>query len=702
VCDLADNNRASLGFLPRSAYQELASREQLWVVSTGDNDLAGYLLFGGSRSRIRVFQIHVAGPSRRCGIGDALVTELKKHATNKGIQTITARVAADLPANAFWEKQGFRIAKQVAGGMSSHRLINDRLFEVRGCSLWNPPEDSSHLAEPRMWLPQQQPILSVPTFALDLNVLFDVVKDREHAALMQEVLSNALGNEYRLCVTTEFAKELERSSYANTEDPILKLARSLPTLPPVPGATLDNLKSELRKLLFPEVGRSQRRQANDQSDLAHLALCVHHHVSGFVTREVAILRNARAIYERHGIEILSPPDILANSSGQVQEVGTVQANVAGATFAFAALKEQDRKGAEKFLLSQRVSRSRSDQILEAGTTQAPRTRILFTIDGVIVAVASWSRILQRKTTLYLVANEAAALSEHAVDHVLESIANAVAGPHIACIELHTGPAQILSRETASKRGYVAAEGVVTEDGFVVQRRYAYAGIVSEANWEHFAKELEGVTASKVTRRFPTYAELSNTGLVFDHAKNNKKTPVSLFQLETAFSPVLILPRGRPAIITPIREDYANELIPTATRQFALLAKEAPAHIERAYFGKLGIERFFERGAIVIFYISGKRNEAVGFARVTASGRYAVDVAKSLFARQGVLEADELAVMSQNGQIGVFTFDSYRNFLQPIPFSVLRSRNIASAANLVTSQEINYDQLMKLIEMGAKR
>src|SRR6266446_4180452 len=290
VCTIADSNRSIFGFLPKGAYEELAARDQLWIATNSQGGLAGYVLFGGGKGRMRIFQLYVEETARQSGIGKQLLSELKSLAGSRGYQTISARVAADLEGNSFWERQGFRIVKQVAGGQTTNRLINERLFELTGCSLWQPAIGGNDA-----WplLPLKQPILSVSNYVIDLNVLFDVTKDREHAALMREVITNALSNEYRLSVTPEFSKELERTSIS--PDPILTLAKSLPTLPPVPPKVLEPVIAELRSIVFPETGRSARRHANDESDLIHLAVCIHHKVSGFITRESAILRGSRQL-----------------------------------------------------------------------------------------------------------------------------------------------------------------------------------------------------------------------------------------------------------------------------------------------------------------------------------------------------------------------------------------------------------------------
>src|SRR5688572_14712002 len=137
VCNLADENKASLGFLPASAYEQLAAREKMWIAVKKDSEkLLGYLLFGGRYPHISVVQLFVDQAGRNAGVGQLLISQLKILAEKRTMQTIVARVAADLPANGFWEKQGFRLVSQVAGGVTTDRLINVRVLEIPANSLW--------------------------------------------------------------------------------------------------------------------------------------------------------------------------------------------------------------------------------------------------------------------------------------------------------------------------------------------------------------------------------------------------------------------------------------------------------------------------------------------------------------------------------------------------------------------------------------
>jgi GNAT superfamily N-acetyltransferase len=210
---LADANKPTFGFLPASAYNELALQGRLWIaVDSRCGALLGYLLFGGRFPNLRVFQLFVDDTARGRGVGHLLVASLRQFAESHAYQTITARVAADLAANRFWEKENFRVIRQVPGGQSTSRTINVRLTELTSSGLFGvaggtlPLDSENQRALPTV----SSPILSTPVYVLDLNVFFDVIRERTHADDARAILARSLDGRLKLAVTSEFSEELRR------------------------------------------------------------------------------------------------------------------------------------------------------------------------------------------------------------------------------------------------------------------------------------------------------------------------------------------------------------------------------------------------------------------------------------------------------------------------------------------------------------
>ena len=291
VRELADANRSSFSFLPAGVYEDAAMKGGLWIaVDQTKRDLKGYLLFGGTYPHLKVVQIHVLHQFRSVGLARTFIEELRRYGEEKNYLTISARVATELEANRFWQGIGFRIVRQVPGGKKSGRTLNVYLFELDTPSLFRdfqsdattPAEGVRQIAYP------SRPILQTPSYVIDLNVFFDVVRNRDTSESAR-ILSSAFDNEIKLHVTSEFVRELERHSQDFENDPVLEFANGLPALPELSPDTLEPLTEEIRNILAPNTTKSGEESQNAESDRIHLASCIHHRAYGFVTRDAAIL-----------------------------------------------------------------------------------------------------------------------------------------------------------------------------------------------------------------------------------------------------------------------------------------------------------------------------------------------------------------------------------------------------------------------------
>jgi hypothetical protein len=100
---------------------------------------------------------------------------------------------------------------------------------------------------------------------------------------------------------------------------------------------------------------------------------------------------------------------------------------------------------------------------------------------------------------------------------------------------------------------------------------------------------------------------------------------------------------------------------------------------------------------------GGRGEVVGLARVTSSAAGQPVGLKLSLLRQGVLGVVDLEQFAdRRGEVSYFTFDSFTRFERPIPFAELSSLGCVGDVNLVTSQALEFDKLVDLIERSHGR
>ncbi len=182
VQSFADQNRSTLGFFTKATFKEKACGDKLWVaIDEKTQECVGYLLFGGVFPSIKIFQLVVSSSHRKQGIGRRLVGQLVESGEAESYLNISARVAADLYANKFWERLGFNLVRQEPGGISSRRTINVRVRDLDTPSLlkgmgFATKGPATKISELRF----SRPISRSPIYVLDLNVFFDVVKRRMH------------------------------------------------------------------------------------------------------------------------------------------------------------------------------------------------------------------------------------------------------------------------------------------------------------------------------------------------------------------------------------------------------------------------------------------------------------------------------------------------------------------------------------------
>ena len=177
--------------------------------------------------------------------------------------------------------------------------------------------------------------------------------------------------------------------------------------------------------------------------------------------------------------------------------------------------------------------------------------------------------------------------------------------------------------------------------------------------------------------------------------------MSLFDFETFISPGALIAPHRVAVIVPIKETYAAELLPETARQPSLISQyDAAFRLERAYFLRAGRHTLLPRGTLVVFYVSRKRSQAVALARVTFSETLTKTQAVLNLSRQGVLTEGEIQQRANDrNEITVFTFDNVLKFPKGIDFTKLKQMGCVGGANLVTAQEISDEALECIVSEG---
>jgi ribosomal protein S18 acetylase RimI-like enzyme/predicted nucleic acid-binding protein len=693
-----DSERDALGFLPRCVYSEAAAQGKLLVATAtvgGQEFYAGHLLFGGKFPHLRVFQLYVAPEFRHRSIGGDLVSALATDAEMRYYITISARVAADLPANEFWERVGFRVIRTEQGGATTGRVINVRRRELDSQNLFNTglsDQLAARMASARV----EQPI-----FALDLNVLLDVIKDRPRAEHARRLLTASMSGLLRLFVAREFVRELTRAAQDPTTDPVIRLAITLPQFTEVPDQLLATLKRDLADILFPSRVQAGELRVRDHSDLLHLATMIYHSASGFVTSDEAILRRREELRAKYGIDVVGPAElaeIYIPSQWTAAQANAVSRE--GMAIEIAELTEVRRREVEMFLISCSMPPDHIARAISSGQSACPRHRVVVSFGNVIIGFASWeaARGPNASSEAWLTVEPAHTMADLACDVLFEAMSRDVCAIRPASVVLRGDLASREVRGNAEAHGFRPAS---TDGGSIRHEKFCVGAIITPDKWIEARRLLSSVFSLDLPFSPPAFSGPST--MIMTERRNQVPKEIALADFETQFSPVILMLTGRPVIVVPIQRNYADQLLNTASQAALFPALEASVRHERLYLSSPRTLSVLTPGAIILFYESigneDGRGAIIAAAQIVRTALREVTALDSGETRRGVLSPEEIVSLTVSTKTALTFFNQLMRFEKPVTLSRLRKLGCADGANFVTARRIGEGAATTIIEEG---
>ncbi|EDN70001.1 GCN5-related N-acetyltransferase [Beggiatoa sp. PS] len=197
VIELADANNETLGFFPKGALIESATKGQILVAINDNNQkFLGYLLYGINQKGRFVYIKHlcIESSQRRKGIAKVIVNEFKN--ITQDFRGIRVRCRRDYKENNFWEKLGFDAIDEMPGRSKHGTTLTVRWFDHGHPTLFT--------------LAEKQRIRSKITVVIDANIFYDLqsipktVTEKESQSLLAKWLN------VELCLTKEIYNEINR------------------------------------------------------------------------------------------------------------------------------------------------------------------------------------------------------------------------------------------------------------------------------------------------------------------------------------------------------------------------------------------------------------------------------------------------------------------------------------------------------------
>ena len=284
---LMKRNGNTLGFLPGAALEEYLANQGVLGARTVDGQLVGYLMYAGNRDRFRIAQLCVVESWRGQGIAKDLLSALKAIASTQ--KRITLRCRNDFPAHRLWPKLDFvPISESPGRSKEGHPLTLWRLQLAR--------LDQLELFRANM----SDDIFDA---VIDAQVFFDF--DRPESEVTQPskaLISDIFLDSVNLWFTDELYADINRGGSSLEREEARTRAGQFLEVKHDPNL-VEEFQSRLRNIL-------PSRNANDLSDIKHLAKTAASDIDTFVTRDQPLLNRAEQIEESVKVSVISPTGLI--------------------------------------------------------------------------------------------------------------------------------------------------------------------------------------------------------------------------------------------------------------------------------------------------------------------------------------------------------------------------------------------------------
>lgn len=298
---LGNENKRTLGFLPRKAYEQACDSGTLLAVVERGRVMA-YALYSLPRQVVRLTHLCVSDESRGRGLARVLVNAISdRHADRFGI---TLKCRNDYAANDIWPQLGF-VKQGEIPGRSRRRLP---------LSIWW--RDHGH---PTLFSSAES--LGLLRVMLDLNVFIDLESSYQRSEQLESgaLAGDWLADQIDLVVSSELLAEIGRHPDAAERDRQLRAAQKYLTVR-TDHRALEATARQITDLVLKTSGTDLSTDHGDVSDVRHLATASLSGTTVIATRDEGFIGWSAKITGTTGVRVMRPSDVVV----QLDELARAQ------------------------------------------------------------------------------------------------------------------------------------------------------------------------------------------------------------------------------------------------------------------------------------------------------------------------------------------------------------------------------------------
>lgn len=701
VNKMADSDRVAFSFFPESFYLDTALSEKMIVATLpSDHTYIGHLIFGGVFPNGRVYQIFIAPQFRSQGFARVLFEKLFEILNNRQYAQVQARVATDLvDANKLYKQMGFKIRKIVNGGKTTGRKINIRVKDLSAPTLF------TYIPTPMISedfnIPERTTARS-PTFVIDLNVIFDAVKNRLNSNAAGILIQAAFKNYIRVAISRELKNELERTAFDVRTDPMLSLTSNIWTLEVPPKVRIKEISDTLASVVFPERQTQGKLTVQDKSDLVHLITAIENRVAGFVTSEKKILAASNYFRLEFGLEIISLSELTElindddNSIMDIPDAGMFSDNC---TTLFStdfrnptiqtAVKELNINA--RFLPAAILSPTNDHQFV-----------VVYDSDKRPVGI-SWRTISIGPTPItdaFIWVDSSSLFKEGIIDFLCQNIIHESCSRDVGLVKLLSDQKQTSLRESLLEHGFKASSGNHHDESVLQKVCVGYP--IHRENWQKVRLKISNV-AGGITLPKALPSKSGHSSLIEFDGHDGTTRNITHQSFEHLLSPTLLISEDRDGVIVPITRLWADDLFGTHNQGGLFTPPEAIERRERVYFSKPASIKALRPGKVILFYESGSvslgRKAIIAIGRITQSNVVRVNEMEDNLLKRGVIDKRTLQANVNSGKQTVTFFDNIMTLRYPVPYKRLMDLGCDNGLNFVTATPVSAKNLEIILIEG---
>jgi GNAT superfamily N-acetyltransferase len=669
VIKLHAAGKARLGPFPQGAFEDYARQEMILVAVAPDNSVAGYLLYrvakSATKNRASIVHLTTNDSFRGKGVARLLVDCLKTK--TRHLLGISLRCRRDYNIDEMWQGFGFTVRHSKEGRGADGALLDYWWFDHKHDDLFSQAASREDTTERLLT-------------AIDANVFYDLTCDgRPHAEDSRVLQADWLQDSVTLCVTQELYNEIHRSPNEEEKKRGRTAAQRFRELK-TDDAEIRALENELASLFN---GATFERDISDMRQVAHSIAA---EVPFLVTRDTPMLDRSVPIFEKYGLRILHPTDLINRFDVLRREAEYRPARLEGSGWRERLVVAEDvNVVVSLFKHKSKERRCNFDQRVRHYLVKPSEWVSRVVVDG------------SKSPTIYLVhsINNLSRLEIPVLRHTDHPLAGTLLRHliHEMSRETSVGKHKVIlvtDRELSNE-----AITALTELGFVAD---------SDAWWKMSVKGI--VTRDELVSEIRSAAiplSLKERFVGANFVAGGAEDELTAVRLEHLFSPAKLTSSVVPCYVVSIRQSWAAHFfdIPVGGQTLIDLNEKLHLGIEGAYYCSAHNTHVTAPGRL-LWYVSGKSSMSIKACshleeRIVRTPKelYAQFRHLGIYAWKHVLETADGKL---DHPLMAFRFSRTERFVRPVTLAELKQMDIPQPQN---PRRITSEQFAAIYRLGMK-